>query len=625
MRPPRPDTLTITDIRSNKVRYDENEAATTKATVVNTAKGEFSGTLVADMILDVDTRREIARSAFTVAAGATKTWEFRYSVGPETYGRAIEVRFVGVDGAVVDAWQEYYAVAAEWFRVQQATHNAEMKTYTVDPWTTYFNQIHNFAAEPTDWGVQTDECAQLEQYLSGQALYHLNMNHRRGAYAHYRNLGIMGTFYQCLGFSGQMGYEVIRQHPEFSLYDDNGQFMADPIYGGYPNPFEIASSMEIGPKRHVQKPYLDRKITSWQHGLIDLAQEDAVRYMAECIKTHAKFLNCDGIYIDGNVGVWGGFRYEGNQNVPSKKAEDYAALNARNHRLFSQILKADNPNFGTWYNWSYEHLSIFFERGIPQPYLGSGTGMFGDSGDASFRAATDWKNVMLLDESAHPFSGGDSSMNFPDRHLRDLCNNRDYVVQRFGASAIRGYIANYIGIEQDLPGPDRWGWAAHNYMGAQFIATQHHFVSWFLPGWRPTSQFMTRYSRFLWAPDIKVVPDAEKLVSVEAPEELWWQRLVYRRDTADGYELIVHLVRIPPFNKWDLKWLDEPKPLDTVRISADVGAGTLRDVQAMRPYYWEEPQQPVQRPVAATVRDGRVEITVPEFRYHTMVVFRVKT
>jgi hypothetical protein len=56
--------------------------------------------------------------------------------------------------------------------------------------------------------------------------------------------------------------------------------------------------------------------------------------------------------------------------------------------------------------------------------------------------------------------------------------------------------------------------------------------------------------------------------------------------------------------------------------SVDTGRGRLQSVQSMRPYYFDEAQQPVQRPVEAQVHNGRVEITVPEFRYHTMVVFR---
>ena len=35
VRPPRIDTVTITDIQSNKVPYDENENATAKVTLIN--------------------------------------------------------------------------------------------------------------------------------------------------------------------------------------------------------------------------------------------------------------------------------------------------------------------------------------------------------------------------------------------------------------------------------------------------------------------------------------------------------------------------------------------------------------------------------------------------------------
>jgi hypothetical protein len=447
------------------------------------------------------------------------------------------------------------------------------------------------------------------------------MTHRQGRYAAGRQLGIMGTFYQTFSYAGQMGYEVLRKHPEFCLYDPNGQFAVDPIYGGYPNPFELASPMEIGPKRQVRKPYLDRRLTSWQHGVMNYASEDTVRYMAECIKEHATFLNCDGIYVDGNIGIYRGYAHDGKPNVPTDKYDDYVALNARNHRVFSETLKAENPNFGTWYNWTAGASEHYGSQGHIN-YHGTGGSKL-DPRDDAVRAAAGWRNVMFLDETPRQFFGEDAGPCYPDRHLRHLCDNRDYLVQKIGANLIQGYIANYMGIEQESPpGPDRWGWAAHNYLGAQHIATQHHVVSWFLPSWRPTLQFMTRYSRFLWAPDIKLVPEAEKLVSVTGTDQVWWQRLVYRRDTADGHDLIVHLVRIPPFKKWDLKWLDEPKPLEGVRITANVGSGKLRDVQAMRPYYFDEPQQPVQRTVEAVVNNGRIEITVPEVRYHTMIVFR---
>jgi len=619
-RSARPGTVTILDIRSNKVRYYENENATTSITLINTTAVEQKGTLIATLITELDTRREVDRKPYTLQANQNVSLTLNYSVGPETYGRALEVRLIDDSGKLVDTWQEFYAVAAEWFRVQQHTPAAAMKNYKTDPWVTYFNQIHNFACEPTDWGVQVEEFKSIGEYLSAQALYPLNLQARRAVYAYYKSVGIMGTFYQNVAYSGQMGYEVIREHPEFALYDQNGQPAVDPVYGGYPNPMELASPIETGSTRKVIKPYLNRKLSAWHHSLTNLAREDAVRYGAERIKEYADYMNCSGIYWDGNLGLYSGYGYDGKPAVPSGKYEDYVALNARNHRLYSSILKKDNPNFGTWYNWARVSIEYYTSQGL-KAYLGSGVGK-ADRLDDSVRAAAGWKNVMFLMEVQSALTSGDDDMRYPSRMLSKLCDNRDFLVQRYGANIILGYLSNST-VSADAPGPDRWGWAMHNYFGAQLIATQNHFASWFVPSWRPTLQFLTRYSRFIWAPDIKVIPAG--IVNVSSHENVWWKRLAYKRKRSDGYDLIIHLVRIPPTKMWDLTYTVEPKPLSGVVLNVKLGKGELQDVHAIRPYYYEEPQQPVQARAVSNVMNGQAKITVPPFRYHMMFVLRVKS
>jgi len=43
------------------------------------------------MILDLDTSREIGRTDVSIAPRAKRIWGLSYNVGPETYGRAIDV------------------------------------------------------------------------------------------------------------------------------------------------------------------------------------------------------------------------------------------------------------------------------------------------------------------------------------------------------------------------------------------------------------------------------------------------------------------------------------------------------------------------------------------------------
>jgi len=102
-------------------------------------------------------------------------------------------------------------------------------------------------------------------------------------------------------------------------------------------------------------------------------------------------------------------------------------------------------------------------------------------------------------------------------------------------------------------------------------------------------------------------------------------QLVKPGEAAEGKSIAVNSgkwVRYRPFEKWDIDWVDEPAPLAGVTIAAVLGAAKLKTTQACRPYHFEEPQQTVQIVVEARIRDGRAEVSVPAFRYHTMVVFR---
>jgi len=489
----------------------------------------------------------------------------------------------------------------------------------VNSWVTYCNHIHYFAHEPTDFGVHSTDA---EIYLSGQAGYRVNQAARNAQMDFLRNRGVKFTFYQTFAFCGQMGYEEMRKHPEYVLYDENGQPSVDPIYGGYPNPMELASPLESGSKRRIDKLPLDREYTPWQHCAANLALEETLMYQAECIKKYADQLGFDGVYIDGNMGVLRGYKYDGTLNVPSGQPEDFSKLSARNHRLFSERLKQDNPDFGTWYNWGVRSVEWAIGVGLTHT-IGTGTGAKGDVGDENVRAATGWNNVMILDETGSFLKSPDAPK--PREFLARLIEQRDFAVQKWGANTIIGYsfVAPLVTAEE--PGPSKWAWATLNCLGAQLIATQVHYAAGFLPSYRPMLQFATRYSSLLWAPDIKVLPTNQTMILVSAPEDVLWEELVYRRETPEGYDLLAHLVRVPPTEHWDIRWVDELEPLKGVRVRASLGSDRLRQALVLRPYQFEEEQQPVQKELEASEGVDGLSVEVPPFRYHSLVVFRVRS
>jgi len=611
VRKPRPDTVTITEVKPNLRIYAENDEASFKAKIVNSSKSEAKGTLIALLHLDLDTRREIAREEITIAGGQTLTWTGDFNVGAETYGRGIEVRFEDESGKLIDTWQEFFQVAGEWFRVQMHTGGR------------YGNMSHFFASEPTDFGVHTTDA---EVYLSGQAGYRISPSARAAhVIRHYKRLrGTHFTFYQNTSFCGIMGYEEMRKHPQYVLYDENGQFAVDPVYGGYPNPMELASPIEIGPKRKPAKPYLDRQYTPWQHCPSNFADLEVVEYGTKLMRKFASENNLDGVFLDALLVASKGYDYEGKPTLPSDKKE-IARLNAQVADTYQRILKEEDPLFGTWFNFSrpgIDHMRRVYDA---EALLGSGVDVGGvDVSDEWIRAITGWKNISFLMELQHTFRGGDGFDRHPAQFMDVLLGNRDYIVQKYGGTAIIGYVG--VPNDEKEPGPSKWGWPTLNYFGAILTATQHHLVSWARPSYEPEFQFKTRYSRFFWARDIKAVPveEVEKMLSLSSPEEIWWKRLVYKRETDGGCDVIVHLVRIPPTERWDINWADEPAPLEGVKMSARLGSARLQTAQSMRPYHFEEPQQPVHNVLEAKVEDGKATVEIPPFRYHMMVVFRVK-
>ena len=513
-------------------------------------------------------------------------------------------------GNEMDRWQEYYQVAREWLRVQMHTNSR------------YYNMGHYFANEPTDWGVQPTDA---ERWISGQAGYHIIPSHRQAAIKHAQRRGIKLTFYQNLAFGGIMGYEEMRKHPEYVLYDPNGQFAVDPVYGGYPNPIELASPIEIGPKRQVKKPYLDRQYTPWQHAPANWAMEGCMEYGAKCIREYAKLHGFDGIFIDGTIWIMKGYGYDGKPNLPDDRAE-IARLNTALQDTYFRILKAENPYFGTWFNHSI--FAVDWHRRA-NSYALLGSGLDEGESDSWIRGMHNWKNVSCLDESRGQFSKGDAAYYRPAGHLEHLCTNRDYIVQKYGGNAIIGYLSFALSTARspalDKPGPAKWGWPTLNYYMSQITATQHRIVFnvWPTPSLEPSFQFQTRYSRFLWAPDIKLVKEPENTTAVKSNQDIWWKEFVYRRDTADGYDLIIHLVRKPPYEKWDTDWVDEPVPLTGVQVTADIGSGRIQSAYALGPYHFEEEQQVVESKLTPEVSAGKATVKLPPFRYHTMVVFRV--
>jgi hypothetical protein len=135
------------------------------------------------------------------------------------------------------------------------------------------------------------------------------------------------------------------------------------------------------------------------------------------------------------------------------------------------------------------------------------------------------------------------------------------------------------------------------------------------------AKFATRYSRFIFGRDLRLLPDPRRHVRVEAAGEVWWEKWVTVREENGRRQYVVHLVN-PPVgeNIFEDPTSTVPAPLEkvgvTLRLQPDE---TLESAYLLAP----EPDtsgtvlQPVLKPGAATV-------TVPGVQFWKVVVFSTR-
>jgi hypothetical protein len=70
--------------------------------------------------------------------------------------------------------------------------------------------------------------------------------------------------------------------------------------------------------------------------------------------------------------------------------------------------------------------------------------------------------------------------------------------------------------------------------------------------------------------------------------------------------------------------MDDPPPLAGVTAAVTLDRGKLEKVVALRAYDYDEEEQPTMNTVMAAVTGNQAVFTVPPFRYHSMIVVRVK-
>jgi len=606
------ESVTIVKVKPSKVRYLFGEDATAQIMIKNDTDSSQKGTLVLREEWDLTESRQVASVEVTLNPGEEKSIPIKWNVGNVMYGRALRATFLQ-NGKEVAGNVEFFQVAGanNWFRTMIINGGgiADRPARDTDPFVTYVNYDNHFAYAASDFARLAPE---EDVWYGGQTGYYREKKQMiEDIKKRAKSMGIRSGAYTNSSTGGVAGYELARQHPEWCVRNERGAFL-------------------FGWKTGVSPIDLSRttkdRMTAWYALMPDFGDPDVVRFGAEEVIRAIEMFGWDAVFFDGGAysthhsypimtgQVKAGFTWDGK---PVERGWDPNELDVQIARRVRDIIRKAYPDVAIWYN------------------------------DVSPRDPRNYKQVIAMLDDSH--CGGLYELqgvtlldpknvlhHWENLYLRYV-GDRDELWELWEAGKIKapvlcsGYMYNYTmskAMSEEEFAACRDTWTMANHIGSFFIAAAIHPCWLGTSGFRPAAQFMTRYSAFLWADDIKLMRDPWRRITVESNREVWWEKSVYVKQTRDYEDTLIHLVNSPEKGTVDPKVSSDPPPAEFVEVARQFYSynprGRVR-VWALRMYdYDSTAKEPVQVELKPEFDGNKLIVEVPPFKYHTLLVIRWK-
>ena len=598
-----PATVVIERVRPNQILYLTDEPATAVITLRN-ASGELQkGRLEVSEEWDMTESRPLWSGPVELSAGETKAASVAWQNSAIPFGRALQAAFKQGKTTVARG-VEFFQVGAtdDWFRcfMINAGGTNEEKLVKTDPFIAYNNFDNHFAYMLSGYSHLAPE---QPEWIGGQFNVRFDKKEMLLEIQARRALGIRAGAYTIGATGGPAGYEFARQHPDWILRDKKGAFLL--AWGTAVSPTDVARKTT---------DYL----AGWYSLLVDFGNPDVVQYGGEEIVRAIKMFGWEAVFFDGIYSLRPVFDmgmdswiWDGQTAGRGKGDAELNRLSTICVRKTIEIIRASCPKVALWYNGS-----------VPRP---------GNPLNTSFAESLKDINCGTLFE----VQGGQiNDPNFYGHQWRNLyeafLNHRDAIARLPGLNdpvMAAGYLYNMEPariMSKEEFAATRDTWTTANHIGALMLCSRMHPCVLCSKGFRPTCQFMTRYSTLLWADNIKILKDPWKQVKVESNREVWWEEGVYTRTGKEFTDTLVHIVNSPDQEEVDFKVAKDPEAARHVEVEF-TPTGKPKKVQAwaLQPYAYDSPdREPLAVKLKTEVDAGRVIVELPPFAYYTMVVFR---
>jgi len=598
--------IQIEKVLPNKIVYYTNEKGNISVEVNNNTGIDFKGKIVCELSHLLDKRMKIYEKEVFFKLGKNDiTINFR--TGSEEYGFEVTVSLLDEKGRQLSCRSEYFSVADNIWKVAIGGRTIkrpqkpvtpyivlEEKNFVINPEgdremafltrSAYINWYEFYAWAPDDFFELSPDGGEDEKWLSATGYYLMSKRKIRSIIEGYKSQGIRCISYAQPYAVGNATYEFLRKKPEWFIYNKYGQPEAS---------FNVASLEFLKEKTQKQDFSVNPRLIGLggeQAISLNHALAEVTEYGIEEVVKSAKMFGWDGVRWDNSFYSVPkkGYDFYGR---PISSYGDYDEISARAVSLIRKKLWQEiSPKFAIGYNDDPKALVPTYPK-------------------AHAEACKDGQ-LCISEVFNRKFS-------LPDARWKEMV---DYIKEDIRYVHSLGGHYMVVGLN---PSNQTARGIAQSYMQILIFATRAHpyHGHWFVyddPEITGSySQFMTRYSAFIWDIEkVKNIKNPEEVFQVRSAKEIWWKEWACERKDKEEYQLILHLINPPPceiISRTD----KAPEVLKDIEVSA------VRPMNHRTKNVYLLTAEPVTKKELVPFRETgeRIEVRLPELKIWSILVF----
>lgn len=570
--------LGVVSLEPDKIRYVDGEAATFDVTVRNRTEALWQGTISAGIESGVAAVTDLGARPLALAPGEEAVIRWQCRIKLPDFGHCLHVRMIGADGKTLDEAREVFAVGEDYYNIGNyatsflhgsITSAEQVRERTVKGLIRkrYVTAIEQYSTSPGCWGCLVPT---RSWWFSGQNNYPETLVGEKLHIDVLHEVGVAVMIYNIRHSAGEAAIELLRKHPEYYAFRENGRIL------GCNNCKPVERTMEIAGRKFTESMESGTfSILSWDSDV----QRETIRSTAESIL----FYNYDGIRWDG-IGIENEYNYKG-ENVKNWNEDD---INAEWHERMEQGIKAIAPQASVNYNFGPLILDTTKRYTKTHRVLGPGAYVLWES------MRGHWK------DPNHPYNTWEKFVEAVRYESDETRKEGNF--QHFGWYGCKNV-------------------AQRTHTQAIISALGGHWDTWYECAYDDAGM---RFGAYLWDRRIRLIGKPEEMISVNDPEgRLWWKSFAARLDDEGGKSLVItHLLNKPLLDRQDDVKTTAPQPQANVRVSLKIPDG-----KKLASVTWVDMDDSARgwiHPLTASPKDGGQEVLVPSVKFWSFLVWEIQ-